>query len=53
MDWDKLTIFIKTLGFPIVVAIWFMWKVQGALEQMVVSQAVTVELLRQLLEVHK
>ena len=53
MDFDKLTIFVKTLGFPIAVAVWFLWKIQSIMESLSANGVLTNELLRQLIELHK
>lgn len=53
MDFDKITAFVKALGFPVAVAVWFMWKVQAFLDILTVQNATMIELLRQLLELHK
>ena len=53
MDLDKLTIFVKTLGFPIAVAVWFLWKIQAFMDGISANGVVTNELLRQLIELHK
>lgn len=53
MDFDKLIATFKAVGFPTAIAIWFLWKIQGFMEAMVANQAAMVELLRQLVEMHK
>jgi len=52
MDVDKLILLIKTLGFPIVVAIWFLWKFQTFMETQISQQTTMIELLRRLVEIH-
>lgn len=53
MDFDKLTVFVKTLGFPIAIAAWFLWKIQAFMESISANGIITNELLRQLVELHK
>lgn len=53
MDLDKLTVFVKSLGFPVVMSVWFLWKIQAFMDTMIVQQATVIELLNQLIRVHK
>jgi hypothetical protein len=53
MDIDKFVVFFKAVGFPAAVAVWFLWKIQGFMDALTVSQTSMVELLRQLVELHK
>ena len=53
MDLDKLVMLISKLGFPAVVALWFMWKIQGFMDAMVTQQTAMIELLRQLISLHR
>ena len=53
MDWDRFIAFFKTLGFPATVALWFMWKVQGYLDIQTAQNAQLIELVRQLIEMHR
>ena len=53
MNLEVLIAFISKLGFPILVAVWFLWKVQAFMEALLVGQTQTIELLRQLVELHK
>lgn len=53
MDAEKWIVFFKTLGFPTAVALWFMWKVQVFMDALLTSQTQVVELLRQLIEIHR
>jgi len=52
MDIDKLIVLLKTFGFPAVIAIWFLWKIQVFMDALTVSQTQLVELLRQVIELH-
>ena len=52
MDFDKIFGLAGKFGFPSVVAVWLMWKVQAFMDATVVTQAATVELLRQLVALH-
>lgn len=53
MNLEMLIAFISKLGFPIFVAAWFLWKIQGFMDALLVGQTQTIELLRQLVELHK
>jgi len=53
MDIDKVIIFFKTVGFPVGVAVWFLWKIQSFMEAQAVNSAAMVELMRQLIALHK
>ena len=53
MNIEALIALISKLGFPIVVAVWFLWKVQEFMESLIVGQTQAIELLRQLVELHK
>lgn len=53
MDFDKVVVFFKTVGFPTAIAVWFLWKIQVFMDTLTASQATMVELLRQLIAVHK
>jgi hypothetical protein len=53
MDVDKVIIFFKAVGFPAGVAIWFLWKIQAFMDAQTVNSAATVELLRQMIDLHK
>ena len=53
MDPDKVLVFFKAVGFPAAVAVWFLWKIQTFMDALLVSQTTMIELLRQLIEVHK
>jgi len=53
MDLDKFVLFIKAVGFPVAVAIWFLWKIQVFMDALLVSQTTLIELTRQLIDLHK
>ena len=53
MDLDKILVFIKTLGFPVAIAVWFLWKIQTFMDALLVGQATQTELLRQLIDLHR
>ena len=53
MDVDKYIFFFKAIGFPAAIAIWFLWKIQVFMDALLVSQTQLVELMRQLVELHK
>ena len=53
MDPEKFLVFFKAVGFPVAVAVWFLWKIQVFMDALLVSQTTVIELLRQLIEVHK
>jgi len=53
VDPEKFLLFFKTVGFPVAVAIWFLWKIQVFMDALLVTQTTTVELLRQLVALHK
>jgi hypothetical protein len=53
MDLDKITAFIKTLGFPAAIAVWFLWKIQTFMDAMIVQQTTIIDLLHQLVQAHK
>jgi hypothetical protein len=53
MDIDKFIVFFKAVGFPAAIAVWFLWKIQAFMEAQMVNSAATVELLRQLISIHK
>lgn len=53
MNLETFIAFISKLGFPIMVAVWFLWKVQSFMESLIVGQVQAIELLRQLVELHK
>lgn len=53
MDIDKAIALLKAFGFPTAVAVWFLWKIQTFMDQLTVSQTQLVELLRQIVELHK
>lgn len=53
MDLDKMIVFLKTLGFPVAIAVWFLWKIQVYMEATAASGVITNELLRQLIAIHK
>lgn len=52
MDVEKLIAFIKTLGFPVAVAIWFLYKIQNFMDMQTAHQATLIELMRQLIALH-
>ena len=53
MDPDKVIIFFKTVGFPVGVAVWFLWKIQTFMEVQAANSASMVELMRQLIALHQ
>ena len=53
MDLDKITAFLKLIGFPTALAIWFLWKIQGFMDALLIQQTTIIELLRQLVELHR
>jgi hypothetical protein len=53
MDMDKIIIFVKAVGFPVAVSIWFLWKIQVFMDALLVSQTTLIELTRQLIDLHK
>jgi len=53
MDIDKLVALLKTFGFPAAMAGWLLYLVQTHLSHIAVAQNTIVELLRQLVELHK
>lgn len=53
MDADKVILLLKTVGFPGAIAIWFLWKIQAFLDALTASNVTMVELLRQLVEMHR
>lgn len=53
MDIDKLVVLLKTFGFPAAMAGWLLYMIQTHLTSIVVAQNTIVELLRQLVELHK
>ena len=53
MDFDKLAVIFSKIGFPVAVALWFMFKLQAYLDTMTVQQVQMVQLLQQLIELHR
>lgn len=53
MDFDKIAAFVKVLGFPVAIAVWFLWKIQAFLDASVANNSTMIELLRQLVEMHR
>jgi len=53
MEMDKIIIFIKAVGFPVAVSIWFLWKIQAFMDALLVVQTLQTELLRQLITLHR
>jgi hypothetical protein len=52
MDLDKISAFVKTLGFPVAIAVWFLWKIQAFMDAMLVNQEQITNLLTQLVKMH-
>lgn len=53
MDPEKFIVFFKAIGFPAAIAVWFLWKIQVFMDASVVNSTLQVELLRQLIDIHK
>jgi hypothetical protein len=53
MDLEKLLGLASKFGFPGIVSVWLMWKVQAFMDAMIVNQTATTELLRQLVTLHQ
>jgi hypothetical protein len=53
MDIDKTIALLKAFGFPAAIAVWFLWKIQVFMDALTVSNTQVVELMRQLVELHK
>ena len=53
MDFDKLIAIVKSLGFPAAIAIWFLWVIQAFFTTIIAQNAVVIELLRHLIELHR
>lgn len=53
MDPDKYIALLKAFGFPAAIAVWFLWKIQVFMDALLVTQTQSIELLRQLVELHK
>ena len=52
MNWDALTLFLKTFGFPVVVAIWALWRLDWFMSRMIESQDKIAILLQELIRIH-
>jgi len=52
MDIEKFIVFFKAVGFPVGVAVWFLWKIQTFMEAQTANSAAMVELMRQLISLH-
>ena len=53
MDFDKITAFLVKQGPWAVIAGWGLWNIQTYAEKFLVSNTQIVELLRQLVELHR
>lgn len=51
MDLDAIGRFISTVGFPIAVAVYLLWRLDPILRKLAETQAVQVEILRRIQEV--
>ena len=53
IEFDKIAAFLKLVGFPTALAVWFLWKIQSFMDALLVQQTTAIELLRQLVELHR
>ena len=53
MEPEKILALVKSFGFPAAITVWFLWKIQGFMDALLISQTTMVELMRQLIELHK